>query len=89
LSFEPNLIILDIMLPDENWLIWLKELKTHYPILPVLLLTAKGSVSDKVLGFEMGADDYLAKPFEPLELVAGVKPLLERENYLLTSKLGG
>ena len=57
--------------------------------MPVLLLTAKGSVSDKVLGFEMGADDYLAKPFEPLELVAGVKPLLERENYLLTSKLGG
>jgi Response regulators consisting of a CheY-like receiver domain and a winged-helix DNA-binding domain len=87
--FEPNLIILDIMLPDENGLSWLKELKTHYPILPVLLLTAKGSVSDKVLGFEMGADDYLAKPFEPLELVARCKALIRKWELFTNLKARG
>ena len=76
--FEPDLIILDIMLPDENGLTWLREIKTLNPVLPVLLLTAKGTVSDKVLGFELGADDYLAKPFEPLELVARCKALIRK-----------
>ena len=88
-GFEPSLIILDIMLPDENGLSWLKELKTHYPILPVLLLTAKGSVSDKVLGFEMGADDYLAKPFEPLELVARCKALIRKRELFTNLKARG
>jgi DNA-binding response OmpR family regulator len=75
----PDLIILDIMLPDESGLEWLKEVKRFYPLLPVLLLTAKSSVSDKVIGFELGADDYLAKPFEPLELVARCKALLRKK----------
>jgi len=88
-GFEPSLIILDIMLPDENGLSWLKELKTHYPILPVLLLTAKGSVSDKVLGFEMDADDYLAKPFEPLELVARCKALIRKRDLFNNLKARG
>ena len=87
--FEPNLIVLDIMLPDENGLNWLKELKTYYPLLPVLLLTAKGSVSDKVLGFEMGADDYLAKPFEPLELVARCKALIRKRELFTNLKARG
>lgn len=78
LTEAPDLIILDIMLPDKSGLEWLKELKKTYPTLPVILLTAKSSVSDKVLGFELGADDYLAKPFEPLELVARCKALLRK-----------
>ncbi len=78
LTEAPDLIILDIMLPDKSGLEWLKELKKTYSTLPVILLTAKSSVSDKVLGFELGADDYLAKPFEPLELVARCKALLRK-----------
>lgn len=76
---SPDLIILDIMLPDESGLEWLKELKRITPLTPVLMLTAKSSVSDKVIGFELGADDYLAKPFEPLELVARCKALLRKK----------
>ncbi len=75
---SPDLIILDIMLPDESGLEWLKEIKTTSPWIPVVLLTAKSSVSDKIIGFELGADDYLAKPFEPLELVARCKALLRK-----------
>lgn len=75
---KPDIIILDIMLPDKSGLEWLKELKNTYPTLPIMLLTAKSSLSDKVLGFELGADDYLAKPFEPLELVARCKALLRK-----------
>ncbi len=75
----PDLVILDIMLPEENGLDWLRELKLVNPSLPVLLLTAKSSVSDKVLGFELGADDYLTKPFEPLELLARCKALLRKK----------
>ncbi len=51
------------MLPDESGLNWLKELKKIFSLTPGLLLTAKSLVSDKVIGFELGADDYLAKPF--------------------------
>ncbi len=76
---QPDLIILDIMLPDESGLEWLKELKQSNPLVPVLLLTAKSSISDKIIGFELGADDYLAKPFEPLELVARTKALLRKK----------
>jgi len=81
----PDLIILDIMLPDESGLEWLKELKKLSPLIPVLMLTAKSSLSDKVIGFEFGADDYLSKPFEPLELVVRCKALL-RKKELYTRK---
>jgi len=81
----PDLIILDIMLPDESGLEWLKELKKVSPLIPVLMLTAKSSLSDKVIGFELGADDYLSKPFEPLELVVRCKALL-RKKELYTKK---
>lgn len=77
---KPDLIILDIMLPDENGLDWLKEIKKFSPLTPVLLLTAKSSLSDKIIGFEFGADDYLPKPFEPLELVVRVKTLLRKRD---------
>lgn len=77
---KPDLIILDIMFPEENGLEWLKEIKKISPLTPVLLLTAKSSLSDKIIGFELGADDYLPKPFEPLELVARVKALLRKKD---------
>lgn len=78
---SPDLVVLDIMLPDVNGLEWLKEVKRFYPLTPILLLTAKSSVSDKVIGFELGADDYLSKPFEPLELVARCKVLLRKKDF--------
>ncbi|MCS7149153.1 MAG: response regulator transcription factor [Caldimicrobium sp.] len=83
---NPELIILDIMLPDQSGLEWLKDLKAKYPAIPIILLTAKSSLSDKVLGFELGADDYLSKPFEPLELVARCKALLRKAKLVETPK---
>uniref|UniRef100_A0A832GMC3 Response regulator transcription factor n=1 Tax=Caldimicrobium thiodismutans TaxID=1653476 RepID=A0A832GMC3_9BACT len=83
---KPDMIILDIMLPDKSGLEWLKELKYTDPTIPIMLLTAKSSLSDKVLGFELGADDYLAKPFEPLELVARCKALLRKAQLFRKSE---
>ena len=76
----PELILLDIMLPEEDGLSVLKKLraasKTKH--IPVMMLTAKGSEYDKVVGLDAGADDYLAKPFGMMELTARVKALLRR-----------
>jgi DNA-binding response OmpR family regulator len=66
----PDLIILDITLPDGNGVDICRELKGRYPKTPVILLTARDRVSDKVLGLESGAEDYIVKPFETLELMA-------------------
>lgn len=74
----PQLILLDIMLPEEDGLSILKKLRSGSKTadVPVIMLTAKGSEIDKVKGFEMGADDYIAKPFGMMELVARVKARL-------------
>lgn len=76
----PELVMLDIMLPEEDGLSILEKLRAdaRYKNLPVILLTAKGSEYDKVLGFEKGADDYIPKPFGMMEMVARVKALLRR-----------
>ena len=76
----PDLILLDWMLPEEDGIGILKKLRSHprTETLPIILLTAKGSEYDKVLGLESGADDYIAKPFGMLELLARVKALLRR-----------
>ncbi len=76
----PNLVLLDIMLPDEDGLSILKKLRSEAVTkkIPVMMLTAKSSEYDKVLGLESGADDYLAKPFGMMELLARVKALLRR-----------
>lgn len=74
----PDLVILDISLPDGNGVDICRELKTAYPRLPVILLTAKDRVSDKVMGLESGAEDYMVKPFETLELIARIKVCLRR-----------
>ena len=81
LSFLENrkvdLVILDIMMPQmDGWEVC-QQLRAWHD-LPVLMLTAKGETSQKLKGFQVGADDYLVKPFEPLELVARVKALLKR-----------
>jgi len=77
---SPNLILLDIMLPDGDGLQVLKELRASRLTgkIPVMMLTAKGTEFDKVTGLDMGADDYLPKPFGMMELVARVRSLLRR-----------
>lgn len=76
----PQLVLLDIMLPGDDGLAILKKLKgdTLTSDVPVILVTAKGSEYDKVLGLDMGADDYIVKPFGMMELIARVKALLRR-----------
>ena len=76
----PNLILLDIMLPEEDGLQILKKLRAdgRTKKLPVIMLTAKGSEYDKVIGFDSGADDYVSKPFGMMELIARVRALLRR-----------
>ena len=76
----PKLVLLDIMLPEEDGLSILKKLRTQkkYERLPIIMLTAKSSEYDKVIGLDMGADDYIAKPFGMMELIARVKALLRR-----------
>jgi DNA-binding response OmpR family regulator len=74
----PDLIILDLMLPDGDGIDVCRKLKSSYPKIPVIMLTARDRVSDKVMGLESGAEDYIVKPFETLELVARVKTCLRR-----------
>ncbi len=66
-----DLLILDLMLPDEDGLTVCKRLRAQGQTIPILMLTARGDPVDRVVGLEVGADDYLAKPFSPSELVAG------------------
>jgi DNA-binding response OmpR family regulator len=73
----PDLIILDIMLPDMDGFAVCREIRKDYAI-PVIMLTARGDVTDRIVGLELGADDYLPKPFEPRELVARIQTILRR-----------
>ena len=72
-----DLVVLDIMMPNMDGWELCRQLRAAYDI-PLLMLTAKGETSQKIKGFELGTDDYLVKPFEPLELVMRVKALLKR-----------
>ncbi len=74
----PDSVILDVMLPDGNGLEFLRLLRTDYPSLPVLMLSARGEPTDRIIGLELGADDYLAKPCDPRELTARLKAVLRR-----------
>jgi len=76
-SVRADLAVIDIMMPNMDGWELCRELKATFDI-PVLMLTAKGETSQKLKGFQLGTDDYLVKPFEPLELVARVKALLKR-----------
>ncbi|WP_411835806.1 response regulator [Pseudomonas chlororaphis subsp. aurantiaca] len=73
----PDLIILDLMLPGENGLTLCQRLRQQHAV-PVIMLTAMGELSDRVVGLEMGADDYLSKPFDARELLARVRAVLRR-----------
>ena len=84
-SYEPHLILLDIMLPEMDGYDVCKEIRKTSDV-PVIMLTAKGETFDKVLGLELGADDYMVKPFDTKELTARVKAVLRRSNPKKTEK---
>lgn len=78
---KPDLIVLDIMLPQMDGFEVCRRIRANterYGNLPIIMLTARGEVADRVVGLELGADDYLAKPFEPRELVARIQSVLRR-----------
>lgn len=77
-----DLIVLDLMLPDEDGLTLCRNLRAGSSSVPVIMLTAKGDGVDRILGLEMGADDYIAKPFTGRELVARIKAVLRRTHAL-------
>ncbi|MFQ3547251.1 MAG: response regulator transcription factor [Termitinemataceae bacterium] len=74
----PDLCILDVMLPDGNGFALAKHIRTSIPDVPFIFLTAKDTESDRILGLEIGADDYISKPFSPRELVLRVEAVLRR-----------
>ncbi|MCP4298381.1 MAG: response regulator transcription factor [Proteobacteria bacterium] len=83
---KPDLVILDVMLPDMDGFEICKEIRKESNI-PIIMLTARGDITDKVVGLEIGADDYLAKPFEPRELVARIQSVLRRSGEKKETKL--
>jgi DNA-binding response OmpR family regulator len=85
-KFTPNIVVLDIMLPGaDGWQVC-RDIRKLSSI-PIIMLTAKGETFDRVLGLELGADDYMVKPFEPKELVARVKAVLRRYEHKDTDTL--
>lgn len=82
---NPDIIILDVMMPDKDGFEVLKILRKEINT-PVIMLTARGEVTDRIVGLELGADDYLPKPFEPRELIARIQVILRRS---IKSNFGG
>ncbi len=82
-EFKPNLILLDLMLPGIDGYQVCRELRASSQV-PIIMLSAKGEIFDKVLGLELGADDYIIKPFDSKELVARVKAVLRRYHAMPT-----
>ena len=76
-EFRPDIVLLDLVMPDLDGIDVMRQLREWRPV-PVILLTAKGSTSDKAKGLDLGADDYVAKPFHPDELAARVRSVLRR-----------
>jgi len=85
---SPDIVILDIMLPGKDGLEILREIRMNYSI-PIIMLTAKGDDTDRIVGLELGADDYLAKPFNPRELLARMKAVLRRVVHEKTGVVEG
>ncbi|WP_114417284.1 response regulator [Marinospirillum perlucidum] len=81
-TLAPDLVLLDIMMPGEDGLSCCRFLREHFPQIPIILLTALGEDMDRVVGLEMGADDYVTKPFNPRELLARIKAVLRRSQTL-------
>jgi two-component system OmpR family response regulator len=87
-SEKVDLIILDIMMPNMDGWDLCENIRTYYSdSLPILMLTAKGETAQKVKGFNLGADDYLVKPFHPAELLARIKALLKRYQIIISNKV--
>jgi two-component system alkaline phosphatase synthesis response regulator PhoP len=84
LKESPDLVVLDVMMPKMSGLDVCKHLKTQRPSLPIIMLTARGQEIDKVVGLELGADDYVTKPFSIRELLARIKAVLRRAHALPT-----
>jgi two-component system, OmpR family, copper resistance phosphate regulon response regulator CusR len=82
-TYQFDLIILDLNLPDMSGLDVCKYIRTHNAQVPILMLTALGTVADKLSGFEVGTDDYMVKPFDFMELLVRVKALLKRTEAVL------
>ena len=80
-----DLILLDVMLPRKNGFNIIRDLRAHGISTPVIMLTARGQVNEKVVGLKLGADDYLAKPFEMIELLARIESLLRRPTSMMQS----
>jgi two-component system KDP operon response regulator KdpE len=78
-EIRPDIVLLDIVMPDMDGIEVMRQLRERRPV-PVILLTAKGSISDKAKGLDLGADDYIAKPFHPDELAARVRAVLRRSD---------
>ncbi|ART82248.1 DNA-binding response regulator [Oceanisphaera profunda] len=78
----PDLIILDLMLPGDDGLTLCRELRGQGNQVPIIMLTAVGEETDRIVGLEMGADDYLPKPFNPRELLARIKAVLRRQSMV-------
>lgn len=85
-SNDFDLVILDVMLPKRNGLAVLQELRGAGNLVPVVMLSARGAESDKVLGLELGAEDYITKPFGLAELLARVKAVLRRSEIQQASR---
>jgi DNA-binding response OmpR family regulator len=83
---EPDLLILDVMLPDADGMELCKTIRADSDI-PIVMLTARGDLPDRILGLEFGADDYIPKPFEPRELVARVETLMRRSRETSARRL--
>ena len=79
---QPELIVLDVMLPKKDGIEVCKTIRSDKNLVPILMLTAKDDEFDRVLGLELGADDYLTKPFSPREVVARVKEILRRSQFV-------
>ncbi len=81
----PDIVILDVMLPEIDGFEVCKRIRSEYDV-PIIMLTARGDVTDRIVGLEIGADDYLPKPFEPRELVARIQSILRRSGEKKTSQ---
>src|SRR6516162_2366011 len=86
LKDSPDLVVLDVMMPRMSGLDVCKQLKSKRPSVPIIMLTARGQEVDKVVGLELGADDYVTKPFSIRELLARVKAVLRRAQPVAKDK---
>jgi len=81
-EFNPDCVLLDLMLPDQNGYAVCEALRAEDPVMPIVMLTAKTQESDKIRGFEVGADDYVTKPFSVAELIARINAIFRRQERM-------